>query len=623
MHYLEKELSELIQKDDTTLNFLNGHIIDGLLYWDLERPEEPWIDEQFWKTLGYDVKTRPDARLPWLDIIHPDDVIVVTKNFQEEHSSPNQTVRYIHQNSSISWLKCKSVITKSKQGKPTRLLGIHIDITQEKQAETKLKISEAQFKSSFDHSPLGMTVNSLDGKILEVNERFCQILGYNKNELINEHFAGMVGGDYSSLGYEDDLLDRKINYYSAELEFSTRSEKKISVLFNASLVRNGDGDPMHFIAQIEDLTESRLADEEITRLAERLVLAKEAARIGIWELEIETKNLIWDDHMHEMYGVQQGSFHYNYNSWLNLLHPDDAPGVKDKIQLAIEGKQEFKTEFRIVWSDATTRYIHAAAIVRRDYTGRAINFIGSSWDITENKKTERSLSRMATLESKRKEMEQFAYITSHDLREPLLTIKNFVQLLIEDNSDKFSEESKYISNSILNASIRMETLILGLLDYSRLSKQRKLALVNINDILKDVMSDLDSLISKTDALIDYDKLPVINGYEVELKLLFQNLIHNAIKFTKSDTAPVININCSKIEDGYKFSVSDNGIGISPLNQEKIFAMFRRAHNDAKYEGTGIGLAHAKKIAEIHNGEIWVSSREGGGSKFYFTILTDS
>lgn len=242
-------------------------------------------------------------------------------------------------------------------------------------------------------------------------------------------------------------------------------------------------------------------------------------------------------------------------------------------------------------------------------------------DITKRIETESTLRKYATLESKSKEMEQFAYAASHDLREPLLTIQNYIHL-IDLHKEKFDQQTCNYFDTISKAANKMEKLIIGLLDYSRLSKQKKLLEIDSNQIIHEIIAELNELIVSTGAKITVQPLPTLKAYPLELKLLFQNLISNAIKFRKKDTKPIITISACKVNNGWQFSIHDNGIGIDELHQEKIFALFQRLHNASEYDGTGIGLANCRKIAEIHGGNIWVKSKINEFSNFYFTILTD-
>ena len=230
------------------------------------------------------------------------------------------------------------------------------------------------------------------------------------------------------------------------------------------------------------------------------------------------------------------------------------------------------------------------------------------------------------LESKNKELEQFAYIASHDLQEPLNTISSFIGLIAEDYGESFDDVGKESLVFIQDASVRMKKLIDALLQYSRLGRAKEYTDVDCNKVLKELEGDLKVVIEETGAKINKNTLPVVKGSEVELRLLFQNLITNAIKFREAEKVPEIEIAASRngfhnnISNAFwQFSVKDNGIGIPEEHQERIFAIFQRLHSREQFEGTGIGLAHCKKIVESHGGTIWLESKEGMGSTFYFTI----
>ncbi len=241
-------------------------------------------------------------------------------------------------------------------------------------------------------------------------------------------------------------------------------------------------------------------------------------------------------------------------------------------------------------------------------------------DITERREAEdRQKEYAQDLKQKNIELEQFAYVASHDLQEPLRTVSGFVELLKRHYKEETNENViKYI-NYITDASDRMRRLVQDLLDYSRLGRERILEPIDCNSLVQEVLSDLTMAIQESKAVIKIDALPLISGYCTEMKLLFQNLLSNSLKFRKPDEPPVINISVTTREDCWQFSVADNGIGIDEKYWERIFVIFQRLHTKNEYEGTGIGLAHCKKITELHNGKIWVDSKRGDGATFYFTI----
>jgi len=218
-----------------------------------------------------------------------------------------------------------------------------------------------------------------------------------------------------------------------------------------------------------------------------------------------------------------------------------------------------------------------------------------------------------------KELEQFAYVVSHDLQEPLRTIISFAGLISEEYKGKLDEDADKYIGFLLQSSIRMQTLVKGLLDYSRIGKEKELTLVDCNRVIHEVLSDLTVSIKESGAQITILNIPELYCYSTEIRQLFQNLICNALKFRKKDVAPEIKVSAHKQADGWLFSIQDNGIGIDENDKDKIFIIFKRLHNRNEYEGTGIGLSLCKKIVELHGGNIFVKSKPGKGSIFNFTI----
>jgi two-component system, sensor histidine kinase len=242
--------------------------------------------------------------------------------------------------------------------------------------------------------------------------------------------------------------------------------------------------------------------------------------------------------------------------------------------------------------------------------------------IKAQQKTEELLKDYARkLERSNDNLEQFAYVASHDLQEPLRTITNFARLLEEKQKDSFDATSRKYMNYVVNAAGRLKTLISDLLHFSRIGKQPALEKVNTEELVAEVIMDMSLFIRENKAEVRVGSLPVLRqSSKVELKLLFQNLLNNAIKYRQQDVLPVVKINAERrANGGWLFSVRDNGIGIDPEFREKIFIIFQRLHSENDYSGTGIGLATCKKIVELAGGTIWVESKPSEGSTFYFTV----
>jgi signal transduction histidine kinase len=219
-----------------------------------------------------------------------------------------------------------------------------------------------------------------------------------------------------------------------------------------------------------------------------------------------------------------------------------------------------------------------------------------------------------------KELEQFTYIASHDLREPLRTISNYMQVFEEDYSTILDENGRLYLKTVNEAAKRMGLLIKSLLEFSRMGQNPRMTFADSGKIIREVIADLETVIKKSDAVLKVREMPTLNLYETEIHQVFQNLITNAIKFRKPDSKPVIQIESKKLNNKWEFSVSDNGIGISEENFKRVFDIFQRLHNnEADYEGNGIGLAICKKLIQLHQGEIWVESVIGEWTSFHFTI----
>ncbi len=218
-----------------------------------------------------------------------------------------------------------------------------------------------------------------------------------------------------------------------------------------------------------------------------------------------------------------------------------------------------------------------------------------------------------------KEIEQFAYIASHDLQEPLKTLSNFVGLFLKKYEGKLDNDANRYLTVIVGATVRMQSLIRDLLDYSKIEKDKNKTAIDCNVLLKDILNDMAISIAESKVEIYSEQLPVINGHFLGLKSLFQNLISNAIKFRKSDLNPIVNITAQILDEEWLFAIKDNGIGIDKVYYKKLFIVFQRLHNKDEYAGTGIGLAQCKKVVELHGGRIWLESELHIGSTFYFTI----
>lgn len=510
-------------------------------------------------------------------------------------------------------------------------LSILDDITEKKEAEEALRKSEELFHTVFNQQFQFMVILSAAGHVLDINGLPLEIIGVEREDFIGKLYWESPA--WLNLPSWQDTIRQQVTQAASmktplltEDVFQTQSGDLHYAITAYSAIRNEKGQLRFILVQATDITDRKLAEDqlratqsELSEITNRFKISTQAAQVGIWDWDIKTGTLLWDDTMMALYGMGKRDFSDSVEAWRNRIHPDDMDYVTQALTQALKGKKEYDTAFRVVWKDQSIHHIRALGTVQRDETGRAVRMIGTNWDITKEKEAEQQKIRARQLEIKNKDLEQFAYVASHDLQEPLRTVTGFAKLLERNYAKELDKNANEYLQFISEAALRMSELIKGLLAYSRIGINRELAWVEGKTLLQQALRDLQAQIEKSGAIIKVGKLPQLKGYPLELRVLFQNLISNAIKFRRKDVVPKIKIAAKEEKNAWVFSVKDNGIGIEAEHQEKIFAIFQRLHGRREYEGTGIGLAHCQKIVDLHGGKIWLESEFNKGSCFYFTI----
>jgi PAS domain S-box-containing protein len=467
-----------------------------------------------------------------------------------------------------------------------------------------------------------------DGHIQIWNAGAKRIKKYTEDEIIGKHF---------SVFYTDS--DKKNNKPEWLLETAKKEGKaseegwrvrKDGSLFWGNVVVNAIHDETNnvvgFGKLIRDLTESKKAQltrelelknralEKQSYIISTLVTDHASSMLAYWDKDQICR--FANDAYKDWFGKAQEEMidKITMKELLGPLYETTLPYILG----VLEGKrQTFEREINIPSGEIRFSFADYSPHIE---LGEVKGFFVNITDTTSLKLLEKELLRTKQLEAKNKELEQFTFIASHDLQEPLRTVSNYIEILKEDYGDKLDEQGNKFLNTIDNASKRMKALVSALLDYSRLGMAKEISPVNCNEVLQHVLIDLENLIRTTKTKITCAaQLPIIYGVETELRQLFQNLISNAIKFSKKDCLPKINIECKKKETQWQFSITDNGIGIEPENLGRIFNIFQRTEITKNYEGYGIGLANCKKIVEVHGGKIWVESQVDYGSTFYFIL----
>lgn len=351
----------------------------------------------------------------------------------------------------------------------------------------------------------------------------------------------------------------------------------------------------------------------------KLTTLAEATPVMIWMTNSENLtfyfNKSWLDFTGKPLEEQLGT------AWFKNVHPEDWKVFND-LNKQFKHNEPYTCVYRLLRYDGVYRYILEIASPRLAPDGSFAGYMGSCLDISEMKEAQIELAEKAKeLVRSNEELEQFAYVASHDLQEPLRMIGSYVQLVgkrIEaGKTDGLEEYMKFAVDGVA----RMQGLISDLLQFSRVNRKgNPFAPVDMNELMKIVSAHLIKRIEETGAELTFDdNMPTINGDSFQLIRLFQNLVENALKFKAPDRSPKVHVSVQEKEQEWQFSIADNGIGIDNKFYTRIFVIFQRLHAREEYEGTGLGLAICKKIVERHGGEIWVESEEGKGSTFHLTI----
>ncbi len=381
---------------------------------------------------------------------------------------------------------------------------------------------------------------------------------------------------------------------------------------------------------IRDISKKKEAERQIQEFNERFLLISKASQDAIWDWNIMTGERYWGEGFNLLFDEEISGIYYDNHKWLDKIHPEDRPKVSKYLAATLNDhtKTNFESEYRIVSHQNSLKYVVDKATIIRNKSGSPTRMVGAIQDITRRKAYEESLKILNSeliksnreLEITNKELEQFAYVASHDLQEPLRMISSFLGL-IEKKYQKILDEKglQYIHFAVDGAK-RMREIILDLLEFSRvgnITESKKPT--DLNVLLQEVIQLNNKAIQDKNAIIHLDDLPTVTCHSNSIIQLFQNLISNALKYQPEGQKPEIWIEATEFPTEWRFEVRDNGIGIEPEFKEKIFIIFQRLHQKDQFSGSGIGLAICKKIVEFHGGKIWVESDIGEGSKFFFTL----
>ena len=505
-------------------------------------------------------------------------------------------------------------------GNCTHILGTVHDITELKRTEEAARQAEQRLSQVFEASPVAISITTLaDGRYLDVNEAFLRLTGYQREEVI--------GKTSLAIGIWDKPADRSrlVQALQAigsvrdfEFPFRTKSGELRDALIAAELIYLDD-QPCN-LALIHDITERKRAEEAVrasTAMFQGLfeyapdavvavnregrivqVNAQAEAKFGYHRDELlgQTIELLLPERFAQRHAEHRAGY-------VAEPHPR-AMGTG----LELYGRRKDGSEFAV---DITLGPLN---------TDDGLVVMSIIRDITERKRTEEALARYTQdLARSNAELEQFAYVASHDLQEPLRAVAGTVQLLKQRYHGQLDARADEFISHAVDGATRMQALIGDLLAYSRVGTGGKpFEPTDCAAMLKNVLTNLAVAIRESSAVVTHDALPTVMADPTQMSQLLQNLIGNALKF-RGERPPEIQVSAERREGAWQFSVRDNGIGLEPQYLERIFRVFQRLHTRREYPGTGIGLAICKRIVERHGGSIWAESAPGRGSTFYFTL----
>jgi PAS domain S-box-containing protein len=369
----------------------------------------------------------------------------------------------------------------------------------------------------------------------------------------------------------------------------------------------------------KEISERRRAEEALRESEEKYRTILENIEDGYYQADLAGNLTFFNDSMCRISGIpREELMGMNNRQYTDQENAKKVYQAFNKVYRTGEPRRE--CDWEIIRKDGSKGYIEASITLQKDSSGKPIGFRGMVRDITERKRAEEALKeKTEELARSNRDLEQFAYVASHDLQEPLRMVMSYVQLLARRYKGKLDSDADEFISFALDGSLRMWKLINDLLTYSRVgTREKELKPTDCETVLDQSLNNLKVAVEENGAVVTHDPLPTVIVDNPQWVQLFQNLIGNAIKF-RGNEPPCVHVSASPNGNGWIFSVRDNGIGIAPEYAESIFTIFKRLHGRQDYAGTGIGLAICKKIVERHGGRIWVESEVQKGTTFYFTL----
>jgi len=463
------------------------------------------------------------------------------------------------------------------------------------------------------------------GLFQKVSKAAFRILGYEPQEMEGKHFSLFL--------HPEDLAPtesaaKMIIEQGTKFDFENRYLHKTgaSVPLMWSIMWDEQQGVFYCIGR--DASERKEADKKLKQSEELLSEAQRLAKMGSWNFDFREDRLTWSEGLYSVFGVDKSGFLETHKSFIDLVDEEDRSRVLETSQQSQVSGEPFHVQYRITTPNGEQRIIEEYGYSEKDASGKIVRLFGTAQDITERKKAEQArqeLTRvleqhMGDLERSNAELEQFAYVASHDLQEPLRMVTGFLSNLERKYGAQLDGKGIEYIRFAMDGALRMRRVILDLLEYSRVGRtEERIERVDIRELLNEYKMLRQKLLEEKAAELVFGSLPVLWINRAPLQQLFYNILDNALKYNKPHVPPLVEVQSWDDEKYWYFSVQDNGIGISPEYFEKIFVIFQRLHDRSAYEGNGLGLAIVQKIVNSFQGKVWLESTPNEGTTFYFTI----
>jgi PAS domain S-box-containing protein len=508
-----------------------------------------------------------------------------------------------------------------------------LDHLRRRVAELELTVSE--FEVLLDSVPVLISYITPDQRFRRANRAYEHMFDIRKEDVIGQTVQELTGALH--YGKARAFLERA--FAGEQVSFESNVMHKDGTRHDIELTYSPDnigGTVRGVSVFVRDVTTERRAqaavrehEQDLLRAKERLRsseerqrLAVEAGKVGLWSWDIASDRIEWSDMIYKLHGIRHGAFDGTVQAFAALIYPDDRPRVKEALDNALRGESagDYHVEFR-TQRKGVLRWLFTNGRVIFE-NGRPVQMFGAVLDITESKLAAEALRRSnKELRRANEDLNQFAYSASHDLKEPLRMVSLYTQLLKRRYADRLDEEALRFIDYSVDGARRMDRLVSDLLAYTQIINEDAAeppVPVDTFLALRQVLSNLHSLIEESGAVITNGELPIVHWREVYMVQVLQQLICNAITYRHGSRDPEIHLWAARKDNVWQLAVRDNGMGVDPRYHKRIFGIFKRLHNNSRYPGTGIGLAICQKIVEHNSGRIWVESTPEQGSTFYFT-----